>query len=231
MGRTRTIPDSADPLWETTFHLSDELLQKRSLLNNRSRGERSGERTVGTAESNNPRFATPREVVDCSVDLEIWDRVALGQPVLIGAAEIPTELMSELLVCDDTTVSDGPLGDQCSVDASNCQRGNGMHLLKLGLRSGEDRRDTSQSGGSNFAAPAAIAVAGRLETSGLGTLSISVGRVRTATVKVTGAADGVVAFNPGEGNKALGEEQDNELCADLEAMDSGRLDRTTASKV
>lgn len=231
VGRTRTIPDSTDPLWETTFHLSDELLQKRSLLKRRSRVNRSGERSGETAESDDPRFVTPREVVDCSVDLEIWDRAAQGQPVLIGAAEIPTELMSELLVCDDITASDGPVEDQCSVAASYCQREKGMHLLKLGLRSGEDRCDTSQSGGSNFAAPADIAVAGRLETSALGTLSVSVRRVRTAAVKVTGTAGGVVAWSPEERNKALGEEKDNKLCADLKAVDSGRLDSTATSKV
>lgn len=182
VARTRTIPESCDPLWATEIHLSDQLLGRkprtrmsgeggvtREMGINSSRQGTQGRDTQQRAKHAGNEMGTrgavgtparsksahsppevppspPRKVVS-RVVLEVWDGAAEGQPFFLGAAELPSHLMSALTTGGGSGTAvdgaidngggdgDGGVGAEVVVEPHqlNREEGSGPHYLNLKL--------------------------------------------------------------------------------------------------
>lgn len=97
IGRTTTISNSSDPLWATEFHLPEDLL-----LGTRTPSKTGGISGggVGAGKSLAPSRPPSRKggsSVNGVVALEVWDRVPEGDPVLLGAVDVPSEVVQEMM--------------------------------------------------------------------------------------------------------------------------------------
>lgn len=95
VGRTTTIPNSSDPMWATDFRLPDCLLCE----NNPPRGT---PKTAGDS-GGGGRLRPPQppcrraDRVSGALTLEVWNRVPEGDPVLLGAVQVPPDLLQEAM--------------------------------------------------------------------------------------------------------------------------------------
>lgn len=102
-GRTGTIPRSCDPLWAANFYLSDEMLRKCTATSGKKQwgGKRTGTtnrcrgNSAAKGEGESPRSLQRGNIA--SVVIQVWDRVPEGEPALVGAANIPPDLLLTLL--------------------------------------------------------------------------------------------------------------------------------------
>lgn len=106
------IPNSSDPLWAAQFRLSSAILGMDDSASIRAKGKRGGL-------SGSPLSSTPLGSVS-SVVLEVWDSVFEGNPVMLGAAEVSSDLLRGLLSSHDhrdsktLTDEDGVVGEAIS---------------------------------------------------------------------------------------------------------------------
>ena len=217
VGRTHTIFDSSDPLWAATFHLSDKLLSRpTSTLNSTGVGRSSG-KSRKLAKKKHWSSQSPSGTISSSIDFEVWDRVSHGQPVLVGAAKFPADLLRALLTID-CTLPDNPLGDDSSVTAKSW-RGVRQYSLELRLRPREYRQKGFAEGGGNSATAAG------LEEKTRGVLSVSVEQVKAATEATGEVVETTAGTN--EGNVAGGGVADSGRSSKAESIMGG----TTVLKV
>lgn len=90
VGRTTTIAHSSEPLWATEFHLPEDLF-----LGATCSPPRNARNVVG--DSRGVERVTPRPSPGVVVAMEVWDSVPEGDPVLLGAAEVPPDALQSVL--------------------------------------------------------------------------------------------------------------------------------------
>ncbi|CAM9137499.1 unnamed protein product [Scytosiphon promiscuus] len=96
-GRTATIPSSAEPLWAAKFRLRVSLLldglhpPSTSASRGGGRGGSNGQHKVSARPSPSWVDRVP------GITLEVHDSVPEGDPVLLGAAEIPSGVLCDML--------------------------------------------------------------------------------------------------------------------------------------
>lgn len=220
IGRTDTIPNSSDPLWAARFRLlSSELLGRgpaTAAASRRVNGQR--EALPGPASSSLP--PPPLESLS-SVVLEVWDSVSEGGPIMLGAAELPSDILRALLSwsldCDDDCHDDHDDSDAAADDdvdgkskgsrSRSAIRSRKFHSFDLrlgpvppkkqGLVSTSEKND-GHDDETRATSAGTVGIPGRPTTSG--TLSVSLERV-SPEKKVVLAIDST---------SAGGEEQDHE---------------------
>ncbi|CAN0018446.1 unnamed protein product [Ectocarpus sp. 6 AP-2014] len=94
VGRTTTIPNSSEPMWATDFRLPDSLLR----VTNPPRGASKTADSGGGGRLRPPQPPSRRvDRVSGALTLEVWNRVPEGDPVLLGAVEVPPDLLQEVI--------------------------------------------------------------------------------------------------------------------------------------
>lgn len=161
VGRTQTIPNSPDPLWATDFRLSNELARRSTPSSRRRGGERgSGDTRAGDIARNGQRRPpSPWGIISCVI-CEVWDSVPEGKPTFLGAAELPTDLLSALLSPDAADDA----GTSRSIPVSTKNRGGVERRRSHSLRLNLDPRSNNRQGVSPVAND---------HRSGLGTTAIA----------------------------------------------------------
>lgn len=173
IGRTTTIANSSEPLWATDFHLQDELLLGPSPPS------RNMQKVVGGSRGMESTSPQPSPGV---VALEVWDSVPEGDPVLLGAVQVPPDALQQVL----SSSSQRGLDERRECEGS---RGpSDLHLLSLNLmpcQKGKQPRDPQLAGivssESNTTTTVASKAAGDATASaedsgGVGVLSVSLKR-------------------------------------------------------
>lgn len=95
VGRTTTIPNSSEPMWATDFRLPDSLLCETNPP--RGNPQTAGD-SGGGGRLRPPLPPCPRAArVSGTLTLEVWNRVPEGDPVLLGAVEVPSDLLQEVM--------------------------------------------------------------------------------------------------------------------------------------
>lgn len=144
IGRTTTISNSSEPLWATEFHLPDELLLRTETPKT---GDVGG--GVNGWSDEIPSRPPSREgsISLGVVALEVWNSVPEGDPVLLGAVDIPSDLLQDIV---SSSCHGGPAANNNSVvrrtghEVGKDQVGGGktneissdalgLHLLNLSL--------------------------------------------------------------------------------------------------
>lgn len=191
VGRTTKITDSFEPLWATDFHLPDDLLLGPSSLSRSSRNVGDDLETE----------ITPPQLSPAAVALEVWDSVSEGNPVLLGAAEVPSGVLQKVLASSLRGEGDGKPNVRTKQEGGDedkrrgCQGSNGtgssdLVLLNLNLRlrhKGKQHKHpqlTGTVGGKNSSTAAIVAakstdhaIAGAERDGGEGVLSCSLKRI------------------------------------------------------
>ncbi|CAM9485772.1 unnamed protein product [Ectocarpus fasciculatus] len=135
VGRTTTIPNSSEPLWATDFRLPDYLL----CGTNPSRG--SPQRAGGSGGGGRSRPPQPpsrlADRVSGALALEVWNRVPEGDPVLLGAVEVPPDLLQEVMSSPTPTDKDetGGSGEDRGMVGDIEGRLPRFHSIDLNLKS------------------------------------------------------------------------------------------------
>ncbi|CAM9304017.1 unnamed protein product, partial [Ectocarpus sp. 12 AP-2014] len=94
VGRTTTIPNSSEPLWATDFRLPDSLLCETNPPIGTPQTADSG----GGGRLRPPQPPSGRaDRVAGALTLEVWNRVPEGDPVWLGAVEVPPDLLQEVM--------------------------------------------------------------------------------------------------------------------------------------
>ncbi|CAB1113397.1 unnamed protein product [Ectocarpus sp. CCAP 1310/34] len=94
VGRTTTIPNSAEPMWATDFRLPDSLLcETNPSIGTPKTADRGG---GGRLRPPQPPSGRADRVAGVLI-LEVWDRVPEGDPVRLGAVEVPPDLLQEVM--------------------------------------------------------------------------------------------------------------------------------------
>lgn len=191
VGRTATIVNSSEPLWATEFHLPDELLLGADPLRQNTR---TG---VGSGQT---KELTPPQTSPGVVALEVWDSVPEGDPVLLGAVEVPSDVLQKVFLLSSCGGQDArrtrvvrsePEGgddDKTGREGEGPWRSPDLHLLNLNLRLRPQGKQAKREqpagivGGENSSVTtivAAKAAGGAVELGGgaVGTVSFSLKRV------------------------------------------------------
>lgn len=160
VGRTTTISHSSEPLWATEFHLADELLLgARPLSKNTRKGVDRGRGT---------ELASPQPTPGV-VALEVWDSVPEGDPVLLGAVEVPPDALQKVLSSPSHRgqETDGG-GDDRRRESERPRRPSDICVLNLDLRprrkakQPQNQRLAGIAGGENGAPATAAAAAAKV---------------------------------------------------------------------
>lgn len=180
VGRTTTIANSSEPLWATEFDLPDELLLGASPLLKNARKVVGGGRRMEL---------TPPQPSPGVVALEVWDSVPEGNPVLLGAVEVPSNVLQEVLSPSPhrgqearrirTVRSETEDGDDDKRRETEGSCGSSdLRLLNLNLRPRQKGRQPQNQQLAMVAAKAAGGAMVEAEYSGaVGVLSFSLKRV------------------------------------------------------
>lgn len=201
IGRTITVPNTCDPVWAAEFNLFDEILGINPLKN--GGGGRGGARST--------RKPSPLEK-KIRVHLEVWNCAPEGEPVVIGATELPPDLLRALLSPDDARGS--------KIDGG--QEGGCMNakkkplLLNLSLRT----RIEEQPVGDRIIGSGEVAATAVLHGSyGSGVLSVSLERILRKATSNFDAKAGIVQGKEKKRDSA----KDEALGSAVSAMEKGSV--------